>query len=126
MLVYMNNQQSVEEQEKTDNTGQTDRRQECRQHKNRQIKNGQRYRQWDREADRQRYRETDLHLLHDEVGAKDGVPFLWVLSTMLLCPRGLSRRREANHHKHLEKRRSLHFLRGQRSQTINAHREQGR
>ena len=73
------------------------------------------YRQWDREADRQRYRDTDLHLLHDEVGAEDGVPFLWVLSTVLLCPRGLSRRREANHHKYLEKRtaRSLHFLRGQ-------------
>ena len=38
MLVYMNNQQSLAEQEKTDNTGQTDlqatdRRQECRQRK---------------------------------------------------------------------------------------------
>ena len=56
-----------------------------------------------KQTKRDRQRETDLHLLHDEVGAEDGVPFLWVLSTMLLCPCGLSRRREANHHKHLEK-----------------------
>ena len=83
------NQQSVEIDKQHWTEGQTDHQttevhtkgQEDRQERKSQTVSSQTEEKSDREA--------DLHLLHDEVGAEDGVPFLWVLPAMFLCPRGL-------------------------------------
>ena len=93
------NQQSVEIDKQHWTEGRTDH-QATEVHTKGQEDRQQRKSQTERQSDR----EADLHLLHDEVGAEDGVPFLWVLPAMFLCPRGLPGRRETNHHKDLEKR----------------------
>ena len=80
--------------------------QQCRNRQATELKDGETIRQqrYSQTEVQQSNREADLHLLHDEVGAEDGVPFLWVLPTMFLCPCGLPGRRESNHHKDLQKR----------------------
>ncbi len=44
---------------------------------------------------------TYLHLVKDDIGSQNCVPLLWVLSTVLFSPGGLSCSRKANHHEHL-------------------------
>ena len=41
-----------------------------------------------------------LHFVHDEVSAKDGESFLWVVFAVFLSPRGLPRGWETDHHQH--------------------------
>ena len=43
-----------------------------------------------------------LHLVHDLIGPQNGVVLIWILSHVLLRPRGLATRGQANHHYHLE------------------------
>ena len=52
-----------------------------------------------------------LHFVHDEVSAKDGESFLWMVLAVFLRPCGLTRRRETNHHQYLTLGRSGRPLR---------------
>ena len=81
------NQQSVEIDKQHWTEGRTDHQRYTP--RDRKTDNREAVRQRGSQTERQSDREADLHLLHDQVGAEDGVPFLWVLPAVFLCPRGL-------------------------------------